>query len=82
MKQQTTQRIFKDQLPWIRKCCKALKMSFAEFIEEFERQTKMKKQNDFFLRLPIPSNYLRPLENVRINKIRNYKVCIQKGSVT
>ena len=79
---QTTQRINKAQLPWIKNCLKSLKMSFAEFIEELERQTKMKKQNNFFLGLPMPSNYPKPLENVRINKIRNYKVCIQKGSAT
>jgi len=79
MKQITTQKIFKDQLPWIKYCCKALNKTFAELIEEWERQVKMKKQQEFYSKLPPPIQYKRPLENVRIRKIRNYKVCIQKG---
>lgn len=76
-KEQTTIRIFKDQIPWIKKCCKVLKMGTAELIQEWERQVKMKKQQIFYNGLPMPIKFVKPLLGVKINKKYIKLRCIQ-----
>jgi hypothetical protein len=81
MKPQTTIRIFKDQLAWVKKCCKIKNMSTCEFIEEIERQCKLHHQRETYNKLPMPSNFkmIKPLSNT---KIKRYRICIQEGIAT
>lgn len=79
MKPQTSQRVFKAQMPWIKHCCKVLNKTFAELIEEWERQVKLHKQREFYNLLPMPNIYSKPIKIIKTRKLKRYKICIQKG---
>ena len=76
MKKQTTIRINVDQLPWIKKCCEKYNMGTADFIEEFEKQTRMKKLQAFYNSLPMPTKFVKTVKKL---KSKPCKICIQKG---
>jgi hypothetical protein len=67
-KEQTSIRIFKMQKPWIKKCCKFFNFGTAELIQEWERQVKMKKQQEFYNSLPMPNSYRKRLCEISIRK--------------
>lgn len=81
MEAQTTMRIFKSSLPWIKKCCEAYSIGTAEFIEKFEMHTKAKKLQAFYDSLPKPTTFIQVKKLERV-KLKPYKICIQTGSAT
>ena len=76
MKPQTTQRLYEAQMPWIRRVLEKLDLTFAEFIEELERQVKMKKQNAWFLSLPDVPKMINVAKKIKSKPCR---VCIRQG---
>lgn len=79
MRDQTTIRVFKDQIPWIKKCCDHYQFGTAEFIEKFERNVKAKKIQEFYNSLPAPQRCVIKEKKI---KSRPYKICILKGMAT
>ena len=64
----TTIKIYSDNLPWWRACCKAKKLTSEKMFAAFRDAVKNKKQNAFYLTLPQISNYIKPLSGKRIEK--------------
>jgi hypothetical protein len=68
MSSSTTIKINSDDLAWWNNCCSRLKMGSIEAFSRFKTAVMLKQQHEFFIKLPFPSNYHKPLENVKINK--------------
>jgi hypothetical protein len=53
---------------WWKKCCKVKNMNSVEFGNELMRQCQLKKIQEFYKTLEMPSNYKPPLYGKRIQK--------------
>ena len=67
----TTIEIPRKRLEWWRNCCKAKNMTSAKLFEELCIHIQNKKRQEFYLTLPTPSNYIKPLMGKKIEK--NYR---------
>jgi hypothetical protein len=72
MLETTTIKIYKKHLRWWNLCCKVKNKNSQECFAEFRESVKLKKQEEIYKSLPMPNDYKRPLENVKLlnkNKI-------------
>ena len=75
----TTIKISRDDLQWWKECCEKLDMNSSEAFSKLKRSVMLKLQNKFFESLPMPSNYKKPLSNIKIDKC---KISIQKSGTS
>ena len=68
---ETTIQVYENDRLWWKTCCKKKKLSSKELFKEFRLHVKLKKQREFYLSLEMPSDFHKPLLNVKIRK--NYK---------
>jgi hypothetical protein len=64
----STIAVFRDDLPVIDGWCEKMGMTRFELVHEWIRRVKLRKQADFYSRLPMPSNFCKPLINIKIDK--------------
>ena len=64
----STISILKLDLQIINKWCKLKNMNQFELIHEWINQVKLKKQSEFYNSLSMPSNFRKPLINIKIDK--------------
>lgn len=64
----TTARISRKSLIKLNECCKKRGMTHVEFFDAFFESVHDKKWQKFYDALPLPSNYIKPLEFVKIKK--------------
>ena len=64
----TTIKIDKDDLEWWKRCCKVKGMTSWEVFSEIRRQCKLHHQRELYNSLPMPSDYKKPLRNIKLDK--------------
>ena len=71
MKNTTTIEIPKKRLEWWRNCCKIKNMKSAELFDSLVIHIQNKKRQEFYLSLPMPNDFRKPLTGKKIDK--NYR---------
>lgn len=64
----TTVRILRTDLIKLNQCCKKRAIGHIEFFSELFNSIYNKKWQKFYDSLPLPSNYVKPLQNTKIDK--------------
>lgn len=64
----TTARISRRSLLKLNECCKKRNMTHVEFFDALFESVHDKKWAKFYDSLPMPSNYVKPLQFVKIPK--------------
>lgn len=64
----TTIKINIEDLRWWRLCCKSKGKNSQDCFGYFRQSVKQHKQKEFYLSLPMPSDYKRRLEGKHIDK--------------
>jgi len=71
MGENTTIEIPKSCLQWWKNCCNKKGRTSAELFNDFRDYVRKKKQQEFYISLEMPGNYVKPLSGKRIEK--NYR---------
>jgi hypothetical protein len=68
MSEITTIKIFKENLVWWKRCCKVKGLSSMKMFAEIERQCRLHHQRKIYEELPMPSDYKKPLQDIKLTK--------------
>jgi hypothetical protein len=64
----TTIKIYSEDLRWWKVCCESKRKNSQETFSEFRQSVRLQKNREYYLSLPMPSDYKRKLEGKRIDK--------------
>ena len=64
----STIEIYDNDLQWWKDCKRKLKMNSKESFAKFKRNAELKLLQDFYSTLAQPSNFCKPLLNIKLDK--------------
>jgi len=64
----TTIEIYSEHLAWWKMCCKVKAMTSPKLFAAFRDEVKRQKQHNFYLSLPMPSDFKKPLRDCKVKK--------------
>jgi hypothetical protein len=64
----TTIKVYRKNLPWWSKCCRAKDVNSQDAFAEVEKMCKLHHQRKLYDSLPSPVEYVKPLQGIKIKK--------------
>jgi hypothetical protein len=74
MSEITTIKIYKENLFWWKRCCKIKGFNSMKMFAEIERQCKLHHQRKTYEELPMPSDFKKPLQGIKLSKDKNKSI--------